>query len=88
MESLSAVGLDILEKYFTQNEFALTRHHIDTYEKCVFDDIPSIIHSNNPIVFMKGPLDPNEGIFSTRLELFIGGNVPTPDQLALQISPP
>jgi ribA/ribD-fused uncharacterized protein len=88
MESLSAVGLDILEKYFAQNEFALTRHHIDTYEKCVFDDIPSIIHSNNPIVFMKGPLDPNEGIFSTRLELFIGGNVPTPHRLALQISPP
>jgi DNA-directed RNA polymerase II subunit RPB2 len=88
MESLSAVGLDILEKYFAQNEFALTRHHIDTYEKCVFDDIPSIIHSNNPLVFMKGSLDPNAGIFSTRLEIFIGGNVPSSDQLALQIAPP
>jgi DNA-directed RNA polymerase II subunit RPB2 len=88
LESLSSMGLQILEKYFSQNEFPLTRHHIDSYEKCVFEDIPSIIHSNNPITFLKEPLDADKTVFGSRVEIFIGGEVERPEQLALQISPP
>jgi DNA-directed RNA polymerase II subunit RPB2 len=87
-DSLSAEGLTFLEKYFKENEFPLTRHHIDSYEKAVFDDIPSIIHSNNPIVFLKEPLDESGSVFAYRVEIFIGGDVPTPDKLQLTISPP
>jgi hypothetical protein len=42
MTSLSEVGLHFLEKYFSENDFALTRHHIDSYEQCIFEEIPSI----------------------------------------------
>lgn len=86
--SLSGEGLKFLEKYFTETDFVLTRHHIDSYEQCVFDEIPTIIHSNNPIVFLKEPLDADGTVFAYRVEVFIGGDAPTPDKLALTISPP
>ena len=78
-------GLQIIEKYFKQ-DFALTRHHIDSYEQCVFNEIPTLIHSGNPIVFLKEPIA--DGVFAYRVEIFIGGDVPSPDKLALTISPP
>jgi DNA-directed RNA polymerase II subunit RPB2 len=86
--SLSEVGLRFLEKYFAENDFALTRHHIDSYEQCIFDEIPSIIHAANPIVLLKESLDKDAGIFAYRVEIFIGGDVPTPQELGLTISPP
>jgi DNA-directed RNA polymerase II subunit RPB2 len=88
VESLSAEGLRFLEKYFKENDFALTRHHIDTYEQCVFDEIPTIIQASNPIVFMKQPFKEDPTVFAYRIELFIGGDVKTPQELALSISPP
>jgi acetolactate synthase-1/2/3 large subunit len=42
-QSLSEVGLQFLETYFRETDFALTRHHIDSYEHCVFNEIPSIM---------------------------------------------
>jgi DNA-directed RNA polymerase beta subunit len=84
-ESLSAEGLRFLEKYFRENQFPLTRHHIDSYEQCVFEDIPTIIKSTNPIVFLKEPLNTEAGIFKYRVEIFIGGDKP---DLALTITPP
>jgi len=92
MESLASQGLRFLEKYFQETDFPLTRHHIDSYEKAMFDEIPSIIHSNNPIVFLKEPLpkskDDDKTYFAYRVEIFIGGDVPHPSQLALTLSPP
>lgn len=88
MDSLSAEGLQFLEKYFTETEFALTRHHIDSYEKCMFEEIPSIIHSNNPIVFLKQPLDEDGNAFAYRVEIYVGGKVDRPEDLALTIAPP
>lgn len=86
--SLQAEGLRFLEKYFYENDFPLARHHIDGYEQAMFEDIPSIIHSSNPIVFLKEPLDKDAGVFAYRVEIFIGGDKPTPAELALTISPP
>jgi DNA-directed RNA polymerase II subunit RPB2 len=86
--SLSKEGLGFLEKYFRETEFALTRHHIDSYEQAVFDEIPSIIQSTNPIVFMKEPLDKEGTAFAYRIEVFIGGEAASPSELALSISPP
>ena len=88
MTSLSEVGLHFLEKYFSENDFALTRHHIDSYEQCIFEEIPSIIHASNPIVLLKGPLDADAGVFAYRVEVFIGGDVATPTELGLSVAPP
>ena len=86
--SLSSEGLGFLEKYFRETEFALTRHHLDSYEQCVFEEIPSIIHSANPIVFLKEPLDKETGVFAYRVEIFIGGDAARPSDLAIKIAPP
>lgn len=86
--SLSNEGLGFLEKYFRETEFALTRHHLDSYEQCVFEEIPSIIHSANPIVFLKDPLDREAGVFGYRVEIFIGGDMARPGDLAIKIAPP
>ena len=88
MTSLSEVGLHFLDKYFSENDFALTRHHIDSYEQCIFEEIPSIIHAANPIVLLKEPLDADAGIFAYRVEVFIGGDVATPGELGLSVAPP
>lgn len=88
MKSLSDIGLQILDKYFHETDFALTRHHIDSYEQCVFNEIPSIIHTANPIVLLKESLDKDAGIFAYRLEIFIGGDVEKSSDLRLSISPP
>ena len=72
-ESLSEHGLTFLEKYFRENDFAIARHHIDSYEQCVFEEIPTIIHASNPIVFLKEPIDKEKTVFAYRVEIFIGG---------------
>ena len=66
--------MTFLEKYFRENDYALTRHHIDSYEKCVFEEIPTIIHASNPIVFLKEPIDKEKTVFAYRVEIFIGGD--------------
>jgi len=86
--SLSDSGIEILTRYFNENDFALTRHHIDSYEQCMLHEIPTIIHANNPMVFLKGELNKAESIYSYRAEIFIGGDVATPAELGLQIVAP
>ena len=85
MATTEEQGLTILEKYFRENDFALARHHIDSYEHCVFHEIPTIIQSTNPLVFLKEPLDKDKTVFAYRVEIYIGGDGPTP---ALTISSP
>lgn len=87
-DSLSAEGLQFLEKYFTETDFPLTRHHIDSYEQCMFREIPSIIQSSNPIVFLKQPLDTEGEAFAYRVEIYIGGKAERAEDLALKIAPP
>jgi len=86
--SLSEHGIELLTQYFKENEFALTRHHIDSYEQCMLNEIPTIIHAANPIVFLKGELNKTESIYAYRVEIFIGGDVPTAADMGLQILPP
>ena len=82
-ESLSGEGLAFLEKYFRENDFAITRHHIDSYEHCVFNEIPTIIQSTNPLVFLKEPLDKDKTVFAYRVEIFIGSDSPGSDGLTI-----
>lgn len=78
-------GLTVLDNYFRQ-DCVLTRHHIDSYEQCMFNEIPTIIHTANPIVFLKEQI--GDGVFAYRVEIFIGGDVPRPEEMAMTVSPP
>lgn len=88
MDSLAARAPEVLQKYFQSASTFLTSHHINTYEKCVLDEIPEIIYSENPIVVLKEPLDAEKGIYKYRTEIFVGGDVGTPDELSLDVGSP
>lgn len=88
MESLAARAPEVLQKYFQNSPTFLTSHHINTFEKCVLDEIPEMIFSENPIVVLKEPLDAEKGIYKYRTEIFIGGDVSTPEELALDVGAP
>jgi DNA-directed RNA polymerase II subunit RPB2 len=62
----------LLKTYFTTQEYPYTRHHIDSYDQFVSQDLPAIIKDENPIVLLHEPLG-TTGIYKYRAEIFIGG---------------
>ena len=43
----------IIDTYFTNNQYYLTRHHIESYNEFVLDKIPYIIKTLNPFIIVK-----------------------------------
>lgn len=86
--SLANRAPEVLHRYFQSSSTFLTLHHINTYEKCVFDEIPEIIFSENPIVVLKEPLEPEKGIYKYKTEIFVGGQASVPETLAIHVGAP
>ncbi len=86
--SLADRAPEVLQKYFQNSSTFLTLHHINTYEKCVLDEIPEIIYSENPIVVLKEPLEPEKGIYKYKTEIFVGGQADVPENLAIHVGAP
>lgn len=87
-ESVSDLPLRILNAYYEQTPLFLTRHHIDSYEHFVFNEMPRLIHSMNPILVLKDPLAPEQGIYKYKTEIFIGGRVADPSELRIDVGAP
>jgi DNA-directed RNA polymerase II subunit RPB2 len=62
----------VLETYFKSTDYPFTRHHIDSYDQFVSQDIPAILKSNNPILLLKD-LMPKTNTYMYRVEIFVGG---------------
>ena len=62
----------LLDTYFKTTDYPFTRHHIDSFDQFVSQDIPAILKSNNPILLLKD-LNPKTNIFTYRVEIFVGG---------------
>jgi DNA-directed RNA polymerase II subunit RPB2 len=62
----------LLDTYFKTTDYPFTRHHIDSFDQFVAQDIPAILKSNNPILLLK-ELNPTTGTYMYRVEIFIGG---------------
>jgi DNA-directed RNA polymerase II subunit RPB2 len=62
----------LLDTYFKTTDYPFTRHHIDSFDQFVAQDIPAILKSNNPILLLK-ELNPATGVYMYRVEIFIGG---------------
>ena len=63
----------LIDKYFTTISYPYTRHHIDSYDQFLQEDLPSIIRSKNPILILKDLLDEKTSTYKYRVEIFIGG---------------
>ena len=67
----------ILNSYFQTFDYPFVRHHIDSYDNFIAQDLPAIVKANNPFLLLKqlipgsGPSGANNYMY--RVEVFIGG---------------
>ena len=62
----------LLRTYFTTVDYPFVRHHIDSYDQFISQDLPAVIKANNPFLIVKG-LIPETGQYQYRVEVFVGG---------------
>ena len=66
------ISRKILETYFKTFDYAFVRHHVDSYDNFIAQDLPAIIKANNPFLLLK-QLVPTTNQYTYRVEVFIGG---------------
>ena len=77
----------LIDKYFRTVGYPYTRHHIDSYDQFMQQDMINIIRSQNPILILKEPFPATENqsnLYKYRVEIFIGGE----DGSAIEIGTP
>ena len=62
----------LLDTYFQTFDYPFVRHHIDSYDNFISQDIPAIVKANNPFLLLKR-LNPATNQYMYRVEVFIGG---------------
>ena len=64
---------DLIDKYFRTVGYPYTRHHIDSYDQFLQQDMISIIQSQNPILILKDQLHAERNEYKYRVEIYVGG---------------
>jgi DNA-directed RNA polymerase beta subunit len=62
----------ILNTYFKSFDYPFVRHHIDSYDQLLTQDIPAVLKASNPFLILK-ELIPGTTTYMYRVEIFIGG---------------
>ena len=62
----------ILKSYFRTQDYPFTRHHIESYDQFLGQDLPAILRAENPLTLLQAPIG-NTGIYGLKAEIFIGG---------------
>jgi DNA-directed RNA polymerase II subunit RPB2 len=74
--SISDIGRNIsrnlIDKYFRTNVYPYTKHHIDSYDQFLREDLVSIIKANNPILIVKDKIK-DANAYTYKIELYVGG---------------
>ena len=63
----------LIDKYFRTVLYPYTKHHIDSYDNFVKQDLIGIIKSNNPVIIVKDLIDDVRNLYRYKVELYIGG---------------
>jgi DNA-directed RNA polymerase II subunit RPB2 len=74
----------LIDRYFKTVPYAYTRHHIDSYDQFLQQDLVSIIKSQNPILILKDLIDDKTNTYKYKVEIFVGGE----DGTAIEIGTP
>ena len=61
----------ILDAYFKNDPYFLTKHHLDSYNDFVYNKIPNIIKSLNPFITKKN--DPITKALKHEIRIYVGG---------------
>ena len=63
----------LIDRYFRSVQYPYTRHHIDSYDQFMQQDLVSIIKTQNPILILKDLIDEATNTYAYKVEVFIGG---------------
>ena len=74
----------LIDTYFRTVPYTYTRHHIDSYDQFLQQDLVSIIKSQNPILILKDLIDEKTNTYKYKVEIFVGGE----DGTAIEIGTP
>jgi DNA-directed RNA polymerase II subunit RPB2 len=62
----------LLKSYFKTQDYPFTRHHIDSFDQFIGEDIKAIVAANNPFVLLHDQIG-TTGVYAHKAEIFIGG---------------
>uniref|UniRef100_A0A6C0DE19 DNA-directed RNA polymerase n=1 Tax=viral metagenome TaxID=1070528 RepID=A0A6C0DE19_9ZZZZ len=74
----------LIDTYFRTNPYPYTRHHIDSYDQFLQQDMVNMIKSQNPILILKELIREDPIVYKYRVEIFVGGE----DGSAIEIGTP
>jgi DNA-directed RNA polymerase II subunit RPB2 len=71
-EDAKALSEQLLKLYFKTQDYPFTRHHIESYDQFLSQDLPAIVQAQNPILLLHNAI-PNTKSYEYKAEIFIGG---------------
>ena len=76
-EEARRLATELIHTFFTSQSNPLVRHHIDSYDQFLKNDIQSILKANNPLLIYKNPKDISGEVgtskYKYKTEIFFGG---------------
>jgi DNA-directed RNA polymerase II subunit RPB2 len=74
----------LIDTYFRTVSYPYTRHHIDSYDQFLQQDLINIVRSQNPIIILKDLINEKTNTYKYKVEIFVGGE----DGNAIEIGTP
>lgn len=62
----------LLSLYYNTQSYPWTRHHIDSYDQFLSQDLPAIIQASNPLILLEQRIGTTD-VYAYKAEIFIGG---------------
>ena len=62
----------LIKTYFQTQDYPFTRHHIESYDQFLSQDLPAIIRAENPFTLIQEPIG-STGTYAYKAEIYIGG---------------
>ena len=62
----------LLNLYFKTQDYPYTRHHIESFDQFLSQDLPAMIAAQNPIILLQTQI-PNTKSYAYKAEIFVGG---------------
>jgi DNA-directed RNA polymerase II subunit RPB2 len=71
-EDAKTLSEHLLRLYFKTQDYPFTRHHIESYDQFLSQDLPAIVRAQNPILLWHKVI-PDTKFYEYKAEIFIGG---------------
>ena len=71
-ESATSLSEHLINRYFKTQAYPYTRHHLESYDQFLSQDLPAIIAARNPIQLLQNQIG-TSGVYAYRAEIFVGG---------------